>query len=283
MNYYSSDYQMNTDPLVKRMLTTADEIVTLYMAGDSSSRVESLRRTQVYIEQFEEYVTGQHDGSRGFYCDTKALKEALARQLSIDVTPILIEIELAVSRVRNFVSGESIADFGIDHNARFVDWTLRLLGISAKSAFSDLNREYLSSTERFFSGDEERNYSGRKMLFYRNAYRAEMYSHKLYVDLNAKGTYDMYTPLILTRMAVEQYLKYLYELNRISPETPSSSECRQALLKNHLITRANSNELWAVLRRGNANTHEGYASYVFANMHCIAVLKMCLEELRRVN
>ena len=53
MNYYSSDYQMNTDPLVKRMLTTADEIVTLYMAGDSSSRVESLRRTQVYIEQFE--------------------------------------------------------------------------------------------------------------------------------------------------------------------------------------------------------------------------------------
>ena len=29
-----------------------------------------------------------------------------------------------------------------------------------------------------------------------------------------------------------------------------------------------------------AHTHEGYASYVFANMHCIAVLKMCLKELQ---
>jgi hypothetical protein len=84
-------------------------------------------------------------------------------------------------------------------------------------------------------------------------------------------------------MAVEQYLKHLYEINRLSDETPTSSECRQALLKNNIISRAASNELWAVLRRGNANTHEGYAGYVFANMHCIAVLKMCLEELRRVN
>ena len=90
----------------------------------------------------------------------------------------------------------------------------------------------------------------------------------------------MYTPLILTRMAVEQYLKYMYE-NNISTKIPSkASECREELEKKGIISKAFSNEIWAILRRGNVNTHEGYAGYVFAVMHCIAVLKMCFKELQ---
>ena len=119
------------------------------------------------------------------------------------------------------------------------------------------------------------------MLFYRNAYRAEMYSHtKFCTDAHPDGTYDMYTPLILTRMGVEQYLKYLYEKNIADTAPSMASETRQALESKGIISKAWSNELWAILRRGNANTHSGAANYVFANMHGIEVLKMCFREIQ---
>lgn len=280
MNYYVNDYKRATAPLAKKMILVADEIVSLYMSGNRAYRIESLKKTKEYLAYFEYYITGTHDTHKSFSFATSAVKQNLEKKLSIDVEPVSIEIELAVHRVRNMVYGESIPDCGYDHNARFVDWTLRILGLVEKTAFDALNREYLSSTKRFFSASGEQSYRGRKMLFYRNAYRAEMYSHKLYTDLNSEGMYDMYTPLILTRMAVEQYLKYMYE-KKISSQAPSKpSECREALENMGVISRALSNELWAVIKRGNANTHEGYASYVFANMHCIEVLKMCLKELQ---
>ena len=280
MNYYASDYQRTTNSLARKMISVADEIVTLYMSGSRSNRSESLKRTKEYLAYFEQYVTGKHDSNKSFSFLTPVVKQELAKKLSIDIEPIGIEIELAVNRVRNMVFGEHIDEYGYDHNARFVDWTLRILGLIEKTAFDASNREYLSSSDRIFTQAEEKHHKGRKMLFYRNAYRAEMYSHKLYTDLSSEGTYDMYTPLILTRMAVEQYLKYMYE-KKISSKAPSKpSECREALEKKGIISKALSNEVWAVLRRGNANTHEGYASYVFANMHCIAVLKMCLKELQ---
>ena len=280
MNYYSSDYQRTSNTLAKKMISTADEIVTLYMSGSRSGRSESLKKTKEYLAYFEQYVTGKHDSRKTFSFLTPVVRQELANKLKVDIEPIGIELDLAVNRVRNMVFGEHIDDYGYDHNVRFVDWSLRILGLIEKAAFDASNREYAASRERFFNGAEEKQYTGRKMLFYRNAYRAEMYSHKLYTDLNTEGTYDMYTPLILTRMAVEQYLKYMYE-KKISSKAPSKpSECREALEKKGIISKALSNEVWAVLRRGNANTHEGYASYVFANMHCIAVLKMCLKELQ---
>ena len=281
MNYYSSDYQRTSNPLAKKMISTADEIVTLYMSGSRNGRSESLKKTKEYLAYFEQYVTGKHDSKKTFSFSTPVVRQELANKLKVDIEPISIELDLAVNRVRNMVFGEHIDDYGYDHNVRFVDWTLRILGLRPdRSIFHEANKQDASSTERFFNGAEEKQYTGRKMLFYRNAYRAEMYSHKLYTDLNTEGTYDMYTPLILTRMAVEQYLKYMYE-KKISSKAPSKpSECREALEKKGIISKALSNEVWAVLRRGNANTHEGYASYVFANRHCIAVLKMCLKELQ---
>lgn len=280
MNYYSNDYQRASNSLAKKMISTADEIVTLYMSGSRSGRTESLKKTKEYLAYFEQYVTGKHDSKKTFSFLTPVVRQELANMLKVDIEPIGIELDLAVNRVRNMVFGEHIDDYGYDHNVRFVDWTLRILSLIEKTAFDASNREYLSSTERFFNGADEKQYKGRKMLFYRNAYRAEMYSHKLYTDLNSDGTYDMYTPLILTRMAVEQYLKYMYEKEIASKAPSKASECREALEKKGIISKALSNEVWAVLRRGNANTHEGYASYVFANMHCIAVLKMCLKELQ---
>lgn len=280
MNYYVNDYKRASKPLAKKMIAVADEIVSLYMSGNRNSRIDSLKKTKEYLAYFEYYITGSHDNQKNFSFATSVVKQELTKKLSGDVEPVSIEIELAVHRVRNAVYGESIPEYGYDHNARFVDWSLRILGLIEKTAFDALNREYLANSKRFFSPEGEQKYRGRKMLFYRNAYRAEMYSHKLYTDLKSEGVYDMYTPLILTRMAVEQYLKYMYE-KKISSQAPSKpSECREALESGGFISRALSNELWAVLKRGNANTHEGYASYVFANMHCIEVLKMCLKELQ---
>lgn len=280
MNYYYNDYQRASTSLEKKMIATADEIVTLYMSGGRNGCLKSLKKTKEYLACFEQYVIGKHDNKKPFSFSTPAVKQKLANKLKEDIEPIGIEIELAVNRVKSMALGEHIDACGYAHNVRFVDWTLRILGLIEKTAFDASNREYFSSTERFFNRDDEKNYNGRKMLFYRNAYRAEMYSHKIYTDLNSDGTYDMYIPLILSRMAVEQYLKYMYE-KKFAAKAPSKpSECREKLEKKGVISKAMSNELWAILKRGNANTHEGYASYVFANMHCIAVLKMCFEELQ---
>ena len=283
MNYYVSAYRNCSDSVSRRIVESADEIVSLYMAGRN---LDSLRKTQSFLAYLEQYLTGKQN-NRFSFC-TPAVIEALSKRFRCDkddVMPISNEFYLAVGRVKNLIYGEHIDSFGFDHNARFVDWVLvRCLRWvnETESVFNASNKEYLTSSERFFQGgsDEERKYNGRIKLFYRNAYRAEMYSHKLYTDINSKGTYDMYTPLILSRMAVEQYLKYMYEL-KISREAPSKpSECREELEKKKIISMAFSNEIWAMLKRGNANTHDGFAGYVFANMHCIAVLKKCWKELQ---
>ena len=278
MNYYVTDYRRCSKTLDRKLIECADEIVSLYMSG--SGRRESLRKTQKYMEYLEQYLLGKYDPQVPFYKRLAQLKAALPKRLHVDAEPIAIELEVAYRRVECMRLGDHTDELGYDHNVRFVDAMLRIFNLIERSGFHDSYKNYLDSADRFFSAAEERKYKGRKMLFYRNAYRAEKYSHKLYSDPHGEGTCDMYTPLILSRMAVEQYLKYMYEL-KFSMDAPSKpSECREKLEAQKCISRSLSNELWAVLKRGNANTHEGYAGYVFANMHCIAVLKMCFEELQ---
>ena len=282
MNYYSRDYDRATRQTDRELIAKADEIITLYMSGTKSGRKESLKETKEYLALLEKRLTNSsgEGGAKKFSFMTREVEDALENMLHVDIDPIKIELELAVYRVRNMVHGDRIYDFGYDHNARFVDWTLRLLGLIQITAFNDSNKEYLSSHDRFFRAEDEHKYSGRKKLFYRNAYRAEMYSHKLYTDLNSEGQYDMYTPLILSRMAVEQYLKYTYEKHFGTPALEKPAECRDALQDASVISWCLSNEIRALLKRGNLNTHDGYASYVFANMHCIEVLKTCMNELQ---
>jgi len=123
------------------------------------------------------------------------------------------------------------------------------------------------------------------MMFIRNAYRVEKYSKKIF------GYYDMYVPLILERMAIEHYLKNLCEKNKIfgvdekknrTTEAPSRpADCLKILKDKKIISRAMAQEFKAVLNRGNANTHEGYASYEFALVHGLEVLKYCFKEMTR--
>lgn len=276
MNYYYQDYQKARSQSGKELLKVADEIISEYTSGNKK---RSLEMTKTFLVDFEAYLTGNRVNPAHFVISYKNIETALSNKLHTDVDPMMIEIGTATTRIKTFLSGAAIDDLGIDHNARFVDWALRILGLSEKTVFNSQNQEYLVSQQRYFSKEKEKLFSGRKMMFYRNAYRAEMYSHKLFTEIDREGQYDMYTPLILSRMAVEQYLKFSYEKHFGEPAPATPSECREKLWKGKFLTSAFSNEIHAVLKRGNANTHEGYASYVFANMHCIQVLKKCFEQM----
>ena len=136
---------------------------------------------------------------------------------------------------------------------------------------------HLKSSSVAFPVERKSEFKEKAECFYRNAYRAEMYSHKVYTDTIKTGFFDMYTPLILARMGVEQYLK-AYCKDRFNSEPPSEpSECRKLLKRNGIITEAFSNEINAVLRRGNVNAHESYANYPFAIIHDIEMLKECFK------
>ena len=277
LNFYQLDYDRNTNATVRKMLELADEIVTCYKNGDNFNRRRSLERTEEYVKTLELALTGSNSGN----FDRRELKNAIRARFPEDFDPIMCEFELAIRRVESCMKGKYIESIGFDHNAAFVDWTLWLFGIVKASAFSEDNKNYLQSNERFFKPEEKNSFTGMKKLFFRNAYRAEMYSHKVCTTVEPDGTYDMYTPLILSRMAVEQYLKWLYA-QKISTTFPERiSDCKKELEEKRFLSRSLSNEIGAVLRRGNANAHDGDAGYIFSVRHCIAVLKLCFVELKK--
>ena len=275
MNYYREEYEATSNPLEKRLLSLADELLTFYMSNEADVRLKSLEKTDEYLNALREYVDKTNDDSAVI----SGIKEALRGEFPRNKSIFYIEAYLAVKRIEYFWRGEKIEDFGVEHNAMFVVFTLISLGISKKSIFTQAIKEYIRSPERTFPYDKQGIYEGRKRLFYRNAYRAEMYSHRFYTDLNPEGMYDMYTPLVLTRMATEQYLKYMYEKHIGGEAPPTPAECRIALRENGIISRYYARELWAALERGNANTHQGESNYAFANLHGIRLLKKCFDEM----
>lgn len=275
MNYYREEYEASNSPCERKLLALADELLTLYMSDEAGGRLKSLEKTSDYIKALGEYIE-KIDSDTAI---VSGIKEALKGDFPRNKSIFYIEAYLAVKRIEYFWRGETIENFGIEHNAMFVVFTLISLGISKKSIFTPTIKEYIRSSERAFPYDNQNAYEGRKKLFYRNAYRAEMYSHRFYTDLNPEGMYDMYTPLILTRMATEQYLKYMYEKHIGGEAPPTPAECRIALRENGIISRYFARELWAALERGNANTHQGESNYAFTNLHGIKLLKKCFDEM----
>lgn len=277
MNYYYAEYENSENPLVKDIISLADQILTLYIEGDDHDKLKSLEITDKLLKDVKLYVENVKDTSLAI----SDIKEVFSGGFPQNKSIIFIETLLVIKRVEYYFRGEKIYDFGLEHNAMFVSFLMILLGFTKKSVFGAQIKEYIASTERAFPYNKESGYTGRKRLFYRNAYRAEMYSHRFYTDLNPEGMYDMYTPLILTRMATEQYLKELYEKStgKDAPNTPA--ECRIELREGKVITRYYARELWAVLERGNINTHQGESNYAFANLHGIKVLTHCFKEMNK--
>ena len=275
MNYYQAEYENSENPLVKDILSLADQVLTFYIEGDEDEKLKSIEITDKLLKDVKLYVENVDDNS-GAIGD---IKEAFSGGFPQNKSIIFIETLLAIKRVEYYFRGERIFDFGIEHNAMFVSFLMIFFGFTKKSVFASQIKEYIASEKREFPYSKENAYTGRKKLFYRNAYRAEMYSHRFYTDLNPEGMYDMYTPLILTRMAAEQYLKALYEKTMGKEAPPTPAECRIELRESKIISRYYARELWAVLERGNANTHQGESNYAFANLHGINVLAHCFKEM----
>lgn len=280
MNYYYEDYSQRSNTLERELISLADEIVTLYTLGGAKGAEQSLKRTVNYMELFIEVLTGTRVGISDDKWYNAVIKSKMEEINSENTKTIMNEFYLTVKRIGFMLEGERIHDFGYEHNARFVDWTLRLIGLTKKTAFHEANKKALASRERFYTLADEEKYQGQKRMFYRNAYFAERYSHKTYTDAEPDGVYDMYTPLILSRMAVEQYLKYIYGKNIGGNYPDTSAAARKILEEKGIITPVFCNELHTVMSRGNDNTHYGFANYAFTVIHANAVVKRCFMELQ---
>lgn len=272
-------YSISTNNQNERaLIQTANEVLEFYFKGDGRSRIESVKKTALYLEKLELYLFGKK----------RATESDFKTKFGKDYEIYWTEFVVVRNRINRCYKGESLLDFGIDHNARFVDWFLRVKRLVSEKVFDEANVNYLNNSNAFPWGDETLKGRERAELFYRNAKRAEKY-YKM-ID----GCYDMYTSLILSRMAVEQYIKYLHEKNIGSivkvvtnPITEkqqlkplSFDEIRKVLEAGHIITGVESNEIYAVQKRGNLNAHSGYANYVMSAIHNIDVLKMCLNYFK---
>ena len=263
----------------------ANEIVTLYADGDFE---EAMKGMKAFFEQIVCHVLGHSSVNWG------EIRNGFKSLIPEGSRVKLLEIELVRNRIYWYSKGEKLEPFAIDHSVRFVDWILHELGITndEKGVFSDANYAYMKKPEHFVRDQEEPYKQKGNMygvVFIRNAYRAEKYAKQ--------G--DKYTPLILERMAVEQCLKGLCDTHNIrvkkdinkhkKPPCPpkyiydipsGGAECKDLLLDKNIISKTMANEITAVLQRGNANTHEGYADYVFALIHGLEVLKYCEKFLK---
>ena len=132
MNYYREEYEATSNPLEKRLLSLADELLTFYMSNEADVRPKSLEKTDEYLNALREYVDKTNDDSAVI----SVIKEALRGEFPRNKSIFYIEAYLAVKRIEYFWRGEKIEDFGVEHNAMFVVFTLISLGISKKSIFT---------------------------------------------------------------------------------------------------------------------------------------------------
>ena len=289
-NIYFSTSSKNIHAL--EAVKLGNEIISLYMSSSISYKKESVKKTEGFFKEIICYAGGNP-------ADTLSnVKNKILSRFADGARIKWTEVELAYHRVEAYLKTGEIEEFGIDHNARFVEWMLYEMKIVAREKntrliFSDENKRYLNKSPIFFNREDETIYAKKKdmrgMMFIRNAYRAEKYAREI------DGCNDMYTPLILERMAVEQYLKALCEKHKIYETVQNkktkktekicppkfASTCRTSLAAKKIISSSISNEIYAVLQRGNVNTHEGYASYAFAVIHGLELLKYCLKYFEK--
>lgn len=257
----------------KKAVECANEVITLYFSSSELEKFKSLQRTKQFFDNLNMYLFGtttfDHPGEKD---SDNTLKNRFLSKVRNAGNIKWLEYNLAYQRLK-FSTGV-IPEYVINHNAQFVNWILYETGIIEEKcqALGDISRNFLQNANHFDRSKMD-TLEGRAKLFLRNAYRVERYSKR-----QEDGTYDMYVPLILSRMALEQYLKANYE-DKIGGDATSltPSFCRQELLKANLISKAFANEVLIVLQRGNLNTHEGHATYPFATIHGIEVLRECAK------
>lgn len=277
--------QKNID---QKLIDLCSEIVDLYRSADSYSKKKLISKSKEFFETLMYKFLGKQVSCTDFPKYKKMFYESFDK-LIIGHNDILHnEITLAIDRLNSYSVGAQVCDFAIAHNTMCVDWVVHnLLQIKDRSSFSRDYSQYLTSSDRFFNREECEKHSGKKRSFYRNAYRAEMYNHRIFSDADRDGWCDMYTPIILTRMAMEQYIKLLcskYNLydEKFNEESKFNLQVAiDKIYKANLIDKAMNNEMHCIRKRGNANTHSAEPAFLFANIHGIGLLVECYKRMGR--
>ena len=300
INYYKAEYEKaGNSTRIKNIVALADEVLTLYLKG-GKERIKSLEKTKDFTKAFVDAVNYGLSKGASYPNDVVAIKSSLENPKGQEGASI-VETETQVIK-RRLDANEEICEAGLLHNVLYVNWLIKnVLGLEKGKELHEIKMLYTQVFERekaFLDEDQEKvrvelekKYSEqleRKFSFIRNAKRVERFSSD---PIN-----DMYVPLILSRTANEEYIKYLCvkhfgklpewtkeEIENLKDENTkkrASANPQKNLndLINHLsdngkITKAYANELHALRLRGNANTHQSMANYKFAVAHCVMMLR----------
>ena len=270
----------------RKLVACCDEIVDLYRSTDSYSKKELLIKSRGFFEMLMYKFLGKQVPFTDFYKQKNDFYKSFDSHFVGHNDILHNEINLAMDRLNSYLAGSQVCDFGIDHNVMCIDWIVcTLLQLKARSALSSDYAHYLRSENRFFKKEESEKHTGRGLAFYRNAYRAEMYNHRMYSDADRDGWCDMYTPVILTRMAMEQYVKLLCYKNSLYDQkfnegnTFNLKVAINKVYEANLIDKAMKNEMDCVRLRGNSNTHHAEPAFLFSNIHGIGLLIECYKRM----
>ena len=303
LNYYNSEYEARlgvAHPKENELIKEADEILTLYFSGTESGKLESLKKSNQFKNDFFDFLElAKLQGNDAYkanpeWVKIKSILTAPEFKYIDQSNVFTIEASLAKHRFdrleKNFVSFE---EYDFLHNLLFISFMLEFMGVKENKAIKALKKE-IYTRPFFFNRDEIVKYKDERASFLRNAYRAEEYAYK---------HKDWYTPLILTRMALEQYAKYTIKMYSVTGEIPKEEnelgvlksfdfnrmcielaklkpdEGKEHLTKYPLISMPLKIQLDAARGRGNQNTHYGEFDYPFAVIHGIMLLKKCYNEM----
>ena len=298
VNYYKAEYEAAKKLGTEKIVLLADEVLTLYLKG-GADRIKSLEKTKEFTKAFVEAVNYGISNKAKYPSDVIAIKNCLENSNCKEKQSIVVtESRLVRNRLD---SKEKICESGLLHNVLYANWLIKnVLGVEKGKELHEIKLLYsqvFQCKQVFLDDDQEKvrkelekNYSEqleRKLNFIRNAKRVERFSSPP-ID-------DMYVPLILSRMANEEYIKYLcvkeygkipewtkQEIEKLDENTKKRvsvgstknlNDLINHLLDDKKITKAYANELHALRLRGNANTHQSMANYKFAVAHCVMMLR----------
>ena len=300
INYYKVEYEKaGNSTRIKNIVALADEVLTLYLKG-GKERIKSLEKTKDFTKAFVDAVNYGLSKGASYPNDVVAIKSSLENPKGKEGASI-VETETQVIK-RRLDANEEICEAGLLHNVLYVNWLIKnVLGLEKGKELHEIKLLYAEIFQReqtFLDDDQEKvrkalekNHSEqleRKLHFIRNAKRVERFSSPP-ID-------DMYVPLILSRTAIEQYVKYVCfdkfgtipkwtaeEIEKLKNENTKKraianpqknlNDLINHLSENQIITKSYANELHALRLRGNANTHQSMANYKFAVAHCLMMLR----------
>ena len=264
---FSYENYSTTESNAQIIVDKANSVMKLYF---ENKKHESLIESKKLFDEIERFLFGEPKHS---YIE---LRKSFMEKYESDKFKIVKwnEFILAYFRIENTTEDNKIPDAGYDHNVHFIDWFLYENRIIEKrnKKLRDKLLEYFEN-ELFFTSYKKRTFSpdSRRYKFYSSANRAEIPFHE---------DWDLSTTLILTRMALEQYLKYTYE-NFFKQDAPDSpSQCLNELKIKGAVTETYFTEFKTLLLRGNTNAHDSSSSYAFAVVHGLEMLKECSMQLK---